>query len=551
MKHLLVFASYLLVSAAWSWPTCLVWREVLVTRQFDLYPAIWLVDRAPDAFPGLYTAMSAWPMGESLTRADSFVLLVIGWLAQGVVPARVVCALLTWIGPAISAMVAERCAGSGFGVPRPWSWVAGIVYGFSGIAATACLEGHIYQLLNPWLPLLWWAWARSRTWRGGLVVGLAFAGALYTSAYFGVLAVVLLVALALSDPRQALRLSVGTALFAVPAGLYYVWLYGQAGAFGDGELVDPARILIDGTVPISALVGWSPAMDIAGHSISTPVGWMGFWLLLFAPVALRGEPGWRVPVVLAILTLGFALGRLPRWDLGSAGMDLGLDVLSRIPGLALFRFPVRGVALYALVAGVVGARVLAHAGAAAPRFAWAALPLVVVDAVVGTGLPWRLGAQPAEIPGAYAAIPAGRAVLDLYGRPADRSGGEMELWARALSCYYQTRHRHPVLEVCLGTGVESPREVTDRWLVRQVMGGEVDPRAAGDLGALGVGAVAVHVDFYRPGDLIALTAALEDLLGPPVGESRDGGEHVVVYAVPAGSSGTMEAAWRRVAEGGQ
>ena len=550
MKHLGVFLSYVVLSAAWSWPTCLLSSDTLVTRQFDLYPAIWLVDRAPEAFPGLYTQLSAWPIGESLTRADSFVLVLIGWVVQGVLPARVVCALVAWLGPAISALAAERCAGDGFGVPRPWSWLAGVVYGFSGVAATACLEGHVYQLLAPGLPLLWWAWARARTWRGGLLVGLAFAFALYSTAYQGVLALVLIVGLSLADPRRALRLAVGTALVALPAGLWYVRIYGQAGGFGDGELIDPARILVDGTIPVSALAGWSTGMDIAGHSMATPVGWMGFWLLLFAPVALRGEAGWRVPAVLALLALGFALGRLPRWDLGAAGMDLGLDALARMPGLTLFRFPVRGMALYALVAGVVGARVLARAGEVVPRFAAAALGLAVLDAVVGTGLPWRLGAPPAAIPSAYDAAPEGLAVLDLYGRPADRSGGEMELWARALSCYYQTGHRRPILEVCLGTGVESPRELTDRWLARQLLGGDVAATAAGDLGALGVGAVAVHADFYRPGDLAALETALEQLLGPPVAESADGGERVVLYAVPSGPAGTMETAWRRVRAGG-
>lgn len=551
MKHLGVFLSYLAVSAAWSWPTCLVWRDVLVTRQFDLYPAIWLVDRAPEAFPRLFTQLSAWPMGESLTRADSFVLLALGWLVHGLVPARVVCALLVWVGPALSAFVAERCAGDGFGVARPWSWVAGGVFGFSGIAATACLEGHVYQLLDPWLPLMWWAWVRStRAW-GGFGVGLAFAGALYSSAYMGVLAVALLGVLAVSDLGKALRLAPATAVFALPAGLWYVHLFERAGGFADGERIDPARILVDGTIPLSGLAGWSPVTDLVGHSMSAPVGWMGFWLLLFAPVVLKDERGWRLPMLLALGTLVFALGRLIRWDFGDPGTEVGGGWLTGLPGLTLFRFPVRATPLYYLVAGVVGARVLGRLAEAVPRAAGAAIGLVVLDAVVGTGLPWRLGTPTAAVPSAYAAAPQGEAILDLYGRPADRSGGEMELWARALSCYYQTGHHRPILEVCLGTGVESPRELADRWLVRQLLGGTVEETAAGDLGALGVGAVAVHVETYRPADLVALQEALVGLLGAPLATSEDGGETVVLYRVPPGSSGTMETAWARVQAGGR
>ena len=59
------------------------------------------------------------------------------------------------LGTALNAFTAERSAASDLGVGRPASLLAGIAYGYSGIAGNVILEGHVYHLLNPWLPLLW------------------------------------------------------------------------------------------------------------------------------------------------------------------------------------------------------------------------------------------------------------------------------------------------------------------------------------------------------------------------------------------------------------
>jgi hypothetical protein len=63
------------------------------------------------------------------------------------------------------------------------------------------------------------------------------------------------------------------------------------------------------------------------------------------------------------------------------------------------------------------------------------------------------------------------------------------------------------------------------------------------LGMLGVGAVALHADWYRPGDRDALQKGLETVLGIPAGESTDGGEHLLVWTVPAVDNADPEQAW--------
>lgn len=537
--HAAVLLAYLALWIAVSWPLAAVpWTGArLATRQFDLYPSIWLVEAAPDAFPKMVSVGSAWPAHELLTRADSYLLLLIGWLNQGLLSGAAVCGGLALIGVPVSAWCAERCASDGYGVPRPWSLLAGLAYAYSGIAATALLEGHVYHLLNPWLPLIWWAWARATRTDGlrhGLAIGAAFAGALYTTAYFGLFAVALIAVLALDSPRVARRVAPGVAAIAVPAGLYYLWLFRISARFLDTDATSPALFLRMGTIAVSQLIGWDAHADVAWHSITGALPLMALPLALGVHACVHKARFW--PTALALACVLLALGRTWRWDPQDAGFDLPVQGLL-FPQLAYFRFPVRALWLAGLVFGVQGARTLGVIAEQAPRMAAGALALALVDAVIGPGLPWRLTAPVAGVPSAYDAAPAGKAVLDLWAQPADGSSGEIEMWARNLSCYYAARHGHPTPEVCIGTGVRSPREVLDAFLSSRLLatatpGTDSRCRAAVQtLADMGIGAVALHTDLYRPADAAYLRGALTALMGEPA-TSSDGGEHVELYTVP-------------------
>lgn len=552
VAHVAVFGAYWALWTLISWPLALTpFTGRLATRQFDLYPSIWLVDTAPSAFPNMVSEGTAWPLHELLSRADSYVLLLLGWLNLGILSGATICALVAWIGVPLSAWVAERCAGDGFGVARPWSLIAGLCYGFSGVAATAMLEGHVYHLFNPWLPMMWWAWQRAQTSdgvRSGLYIGAAFVGALYTTAYFGVFAIALLVMLSLEAPKVAQRVAPSVAAVAVPAGLYYVWLFRMSSRFQDTDATSSAYFLRMGTVSASQLIGWDPLSDISSHSLTGALPLMALPLALGAIAAVRRIR--LLPFVLAALCICVALGRTWRWDPSDAGFDLPVDTLL-FGQLAYFRFPVRALWLANLVIGVQAARTL---GALGPRSVWlgrGALLLATVDAIVGPGLPWRLASPVAGVPSAYFATPEGKAVLDLWAQPADRSSGEMEMWARNLTCYYAGQHGRPTPEVCIGTGIRSPREVLDAWVTQRALAGDKAVETATTLADLGYGGVAVHEDLYRPVDAEALKVGLEAALGPAIAESSDGGEHVVIYGVPA-STGTPDprTVWRQRVIGG-
>ncbi len=552
--HALVLTGYLLVSVVFSWPTACFRSGVLVTRHFDLFPANWLVERAPGTFPDMFHRASAYPFGESLARVDSYVLLALAWLNDGLLPAWILLSVLTLAGPVLSAFAAERCAALAYAVPRPWSWVAGLTYAFSGIAASALLEGHVHYLLNPWLPMLVWAIVKATApggkLRHALLAGLAWTLSLFTSAYFGVVATLLALVLGLSSGRRSLRV-LPALLVVLPAGLYYVWLFSMGGRWSDGQ-VEPSLFLRIGTATVGGLATWSDATDLASHSISAPLGFTALSLMLMSPLVLASRKGWRAPLLLAIGALPLALGAEIRLDLASEGATSPLALLSWLPGLAFFRFPIRFMWIFSLCCGLLASMVLAAlAERIHRRYLLVVMALALLDLVLVIGMPWRLRQAVGTVPGSYESAPENMPVLDLFGVALDRSGGELEMWTRNLGCYYQARHGLPVFELCIGTGVDSPRELVERWLGMSLLSDSDSGDPAGEGGALlerlqdlGVGSVVVHRDFMRGGDALLLEDALEDLLGPPTATSTDGGENLVLFSVPPGLSPHPYAAYQ-------
>lgn len=553
--HVGTFAAFAVLSAAWSWPLVVATTATLSTRHFDLYPTLWAIARGPGTLPSLLHPESAWPVGESLLRLDSYVLLGLATLTQGLVTPVRLARLLVWLGPALNAFAAERCAASGFGVRRPWSLLAGLAYGFSGIAGTAVLEGHVYHLLNPWLPLVWLAWRRgvapggSASW--GLLAGAAWALALCTTGYFGVLATILVAVCVLGSPLSSLRLLPGFALVAGPVAWLWFTLYQRGGGWADtGPL--PDTFLRQGSQTLAGLAGLTAQADLADHSLAAPIAWVPLFLLLFAPVVLGRAPGWAGAALVALLALVGTLGRDVSIAPGEVLWSWPVGGLAELPFAGAFRFPIRLEWLYALLGGVVAARVLDRLArdGSAPVLA-GLLVLAAVDAVVGVALPWRNGAQIAAVPSAYDAAPEDRAVLDLWGRPSDGSAGEMEPWIRALSCWYQAHHARPILELCIGTGVRSPREDAERWLLRGLFDGAEPAALRTPLANLGVGAVAMHADSYRATDATLLASRLEATFGAPKATSEDGGERVWMYVLPPGDAEQRDAAWQTIRAGGR
>ncbi|RME29302.1 MAG: hypothetical protein D6798_00355 [Deltaproteobacteria bacterium] len=512
--HLLVLGCFVLISAAWSYPAVLLDPTRLPGRHFDLLPALWLADQAPHVGVDLFHATSAWPEGETLARLDSWVFLALSWLLRPLLSATTIVGLVAWLGPALTAFAAERCAALAFGVSRPWSLVAGLATGFSGVMASAALEGQVPHLLEPWLPLLlgaaWLASGPGSRLRHGLWAGLGASLALLTTAYHGLVAVVVLVGLGLRALTHGWRAVVhlcAALLVLLPVTAWLALTYRA----GDGDAVPPRRI-VDlarlGSASLDSLLTWTPALDVAGHSVGAPTS---------ALVAAALLLGWRTRGarwLLALAAVGLLLALGPVWRVGwdSTGVTSPLSFLWLPPLGAVLRFPVRFAWLTSMCGGVAVALVL-HRARPVGRARAAMLGVALMDVFVVTGMPGRQG----EIALPPAAGERDGAVLDLFGLAAWPEQSDVEMWARNRSCARQVVHRRPILERCIGTSVSSPRVRVAGWLLPRLMRPQGPPAdTVRRLAALGVGNVVVHRDWFRPEDLPVLEAALVEMLGPPV-----------------------------------
>ncbi len=506
-QHALVLLFFLAVAAAWSWPAPLLDPQRLPVRHFDLFPVLWLLHHAPEIGLDLRVEGSAWPAGETLARLDSWVLLLLGWLLRPLLSATSVALLLAWWGPALSAFAAERAAAT-LGATRPWSLVAGLVYGFSGVAASAALEGHVPHLLQPWLPLCLAAGWRAGDPDGrpvhGLLAGLGASLALLTTAYHGLVAALLLLGLGLRALRRPGPILAALVPLA-PVLLWLGWLY----SLGASEAVPPRRALEIarlGSATLESLLLWTPAQDALGHSVGAPMGG-----LLLAGLLLGRR---RTLRLLALLGLLLSLGPALAVTADGPSISSPLALLWHTPAAAVLRFPVRFAWLTTLCAGVMLALALSRAAPKLGTPARAAiLGLALLDPFLLTGMPGRQGEQGLPPP-----APSGEgAVLDLYAVAAFPARSDIDMRARVGSCAAQVAHGRPTLARCIGTGLSDPRTEASAWLLARLLqpgGAPADTTSA--LARAGVGEVALHPDWLRPEDLPALRASLEGLLGAPV-----------------------------------
>ncbi len=505
---------FLALSVLWSWPLALAPGSTTVSLHFDQLPAAWLVHAAPTFVDGV-SELAMWPDGQPLVRLDSFLFLLLALVLQGMLPGLLVTNLFVLLGPPLSAWAAERFAREALDVPRPASLIAGICFGFAPLATVAALEGHVYYLLDPWLPLFaLYAWQR----RAGPAIA-CFALALLTTAYLGVNALLVLAAILVHQRRLQPRLLAGVGGVGAAYAALYVGGEAATGITAGGE--DFEALLRVGSASLATLVSWNGWMDLNRHSLAPVIGVMPLCFALLAPAA---RIPWRPWLPLGLLAIVLAVG--PVLEAGVAregGVPTLLWPLHLLGAFSVYRFPVRFAWIAALALGALAARV-----AGRTRWAWFAVGLAAVDVVLVSGAATRLRPHPTPTPSLYGLLPEG-AVLDLY----PRVGGlqeDMAFYQQNLSCYYQLFHGRPVLERCLNTDIRtSPRlAATDRVHAAVLGGGEVLPI----LRELRLGSVVLHADLYQPFERAELRTGLSRELGEPVGEGHDGGEWLVGWKVP-------------------
>lgn len=517
---------------AFTWPAAT--GVVIAGHQPDALGTAWFIDAAPRLSASLSDPLTGFPDGAVYGRPDSFVLLALG-AVLGEVDAVRLHGLVAVVGVWLSAWAAEAFARA-LGATRPWSLLAGLAFTGCGLAATALLEGYVYHLLDPWLPLLGWSWLRATS-RGGTVAhgvaaGVCFTLALLTTAWIGMAAVVLVVGFGaggLLRERRAfpLRPALAAAItVAIPLALY-LRAFLAAGDATDTSMASPHDVVRHLQFALVRLAAPGLSVDIDGHAQSAATPATVLVLLGAAPLVLRGERGWRTIACTGLFALAASLS--PRvdpatWTAWAPGPVR--DGLALVAG-SLLRFPERLGWTWALCAGVVAARVATALAAAGPRAAAGLLVAALLDPLVVARVPWRQRAAIAETPSAY--LDATGPVLDLW--PEDVAGlPSWDLRTTNTGCFYQLGHGRPIADHCVFVhGRTSPRLQHGRVVTDLLLRGDAEPARAA-LAGLGFTTLALHPDLYGAGDRARLAASLAVLDATPT-SSTDGGDHVVAYAI--------------------
>lgn len=562
----ITLATYLATTVIFTWPLA---TGVLAARHFDAYGLLWLLEGARHGWEGT-ASLAAFPEGQDLHRVDS----VLAWaLARGLgwlLPAPALAVGLGLAGPTLSAWAAERASAHVLDARWPWSLLSGFAWAFSGMAATTLLEGQLYSLFNPWLPLLAWTWHRALPHpeeghprsgsgpqapmgrvRDGALSGLLWHLCLWTSGYAGVAATLLVVGLGIRR-RVSWKVLGAAAGVALPLGGAWAWYVLQAPetTVGAAAAWSPLQNMRNGSAALMDLLAWSPSADAQRHSMAPVLGAVPLSLALFAPVVLRGRPGpWRAWLGLAVLAILLSLGPSIRMEGNQEGWPWILAPLASSALAPWFRFPARLLGLAGLALGLVAARVATDLARSHPRRTAVLLVAAVLDALVASGAPFRNQAVPLDVPSAYARAPSHGALLelvpDLHGYAADMGHHVLDF-----TCTYQRAHGRPTLNACLNPLVPmGPAVQVRRWLTARLLS-EMEPSQTRDrLAALGVGAIALHGDLYPPHLRHPMEQGLAASLGPPVASTRDGGEGVALYLVPEAAADPL-GAWRALEEEG-
>ena len=268
------------------------------------------------------------------------------------------------LGPAVSAYAAHRALAVVVG-PRWIRALAGLVYGFSPFVIAHAWVGHVNLVWSVLPPVVLWAsvrvlagrpdGGRERPWRGGALLGLAFAVqvGLYTQtvALGAIALLVVAVVLAVSAPRAAWRRvpALARSLLAALVVLavlcaWSAWLLLRGPSRPRGPIRDAVTMGADAAnlVVPSPLTAIRPGTDALAAGLRAYPGEQGSYLgvamlavLLAAVVLMRS----RTVVLTAVVTVLLAVA-----SLGTSVAVLGHDTGVPLPWRVLVDVPLVGQA---------------------------------------------------------------------------------------------------------------------------------------------------------------------------------------------------------------
>jgi hypothetical protein len=534
-------ALFTALGALASWPAAISGSARMVGREFDLPGTIWFLSAAPRLLGARIDPLTGFPHGADYGRADSFVWTITGWALQVLDPV-LLSNLAQVLAPALSGWAAEVAARR-FGARAPWSALAGIGFAFAGPTATALFEGHTYLAVTPFLPLCLWSvlalTGPEPRLRHGVVFGLCWAGALWSSVYMGFCATLIgawFGGPALIGRRLARGPTLAAAGLVLAGGLPYVGLF-----VGGGAVIRPSNESMEtwdqrldfvqrGSGGLLSLLPPSPELDAFYHGMSLYPLFSVAALALLAPRVLRGEPGTSALLALAGTSAVIAVGPLIRYAYVDQ-LTTPAALLYLLPGAEAMRFPMRFGWVLCLALGVLAARVASRLSKAPGLQAAPGRPsplhlvwlLVLIDLTVALGMPGRQRSMPAGTNAALAT--ATGPVFDVYPR-LRMAQDDLNAWFQANDCLQQHDHGQAIADHCASRfAPENPRLKLQEELTRGLRSGQ-DPLPT--LRRMGFAHVALHADLLADEELAGWKAALE-ASDPQPADDAGGGERILLY----------------------
>jgi hypothetical protein len=353
------------------------------------------------------------------------------------------------------------------GLGRAPALVAGAIFAFSPAVFAHLFVGHYELIATFWLPAMLLTFLRltdlpEPRLRDASVLGLLFAGAAYSSQYYCVYGVELLIVAAIVRGRSTLRPATLRA-FAVTAGIALIgwgpllWSFlgasapqldtgSEAFADFDHHSGDAIGFLIPSFThpllaePLGALYERLNPPGFYVQETTIYVGWVVLGLALVGALARRRARDplglmLGVALVFSVLSLGSHL----RIASHLTGLPLPGLALEHLPLLRLARAPGRHI-----VVAMLGFALLAAAGWQQLRPAWLAWPVLALLALDFAALPVpSVSTQVSPVYRHLAELPGDFAVLEVPLSVRDGHGGGGVPDNRQI--YAQTVHHHRIV----------------------------------------------------------------------------------------------------------
>ena len=475
----------------------------------DALGSYWLIGRSGtlESLDGFFDATTQFPQGTEYRALDSYTL----WLSAKLfafLESQSLYKLWAVLGPALSAWCANLLARE-WGVKAPWSWLAGLVFGFSGLVQNALLEGQIYQTMLVGLPCLAISIRRFQTsnivsWSWGMALVASFASCMFTSSYIGASAMLLLAGWFLGSKGWKDVRSIYVALGILPI----LWLQVDLMSSVDGLGVREALKVSIGSLSWDNFWGASPEMLRERHSIALGLSIVGVVLSMLSVVRIVQTAQlskWGPIIGMGALSLLFALG--PTWQLDP---DTGwtfpvMEWVYSLPGISSIGFPIRLAQPFVLVVALLSAVSLQRLVQQTP-LALLLFPMALFQ-LDSMGFAERQQVWSTEAP-SLESIPDHAPIFTLYPQAYERNQGsdaDIELYMQ--DCVAQVVHGHPITNHCISVDVHASQS---KDVQQQLMDAILEHRLIWDiLEPLGIEHLVIYPELFLPVDRERVRRSLE------------------------------------------